>query len=154
MKRRFSKATVLYSLAAALLAGAVVNAAPSTATSSEATLYIDQLAVQSPRYYVQQWGYMRTMGSSTPAVSYRHNGWDNATGIYAFSIGLRDTSGNQFARKDITAPTWNYGANYTIHNGYGITGKKPFYLNTRWDKAAGGAPALRTFYGELHWQGP
>lgn len=38
MKRRFGKAAVLYSLAAALLAGGVVNAAPSTATSSEAVL--------------------------------------------------------------------------------------------------------------------
>lgn len=137
MKRRFGKAAVLYSLAAALLAGGVVNAAPSTATSSEAVLYIDQLAVNSPRYVVQQWGYKRTLGAGMRSASYVHNGWDNATGIYRFAIGLRDSGGTQFARADITAPTWNYGANYTIANQSGVSGTRAFYLNTVWDKAAG-----------------
>ncbi|WP_162903790.1 hypothetical protein [Leucobacter sp. wl10] len=154
MKRGMRKAAILYSIAAALVAGGTVNAAPSTATSSEAVFYIDQLAVTSGRYDVYQWGYKRTLGSSTPSASYIHNGWNVATGIYTFRMGLRDTSGNQFAGAVITYPTSFYGTNCTLTTGAGITGSKPFYLNTRWDKAGGGNPAQRTFYGELHWNGP
>lgn len=155
MKHKVRKTTVLYALAAALVAGGIVNVAPSTATSSEAVFYINNLAVKSSRFDNQQWGYKRTLGSSTPYASYKHWGWDYTAGIYTFSLGLRNTSGYQFARTQITQPTSNFGADYTFLAGstYHLPAVS-FYLNSRWDKAGGGSPAQRTFYGELHWHGP